>query len=1062
MSLKNLADKIYPNFMKIFQGNPVEKCKIFLSASDMKNCAVVKNSVAENPEEAWKIAFEELQKNLKAEKIEPKIFRIDWVVSSEKITWEYFMTLLDKTGRNYFRKGISLDNDYKIAFTEQELNANCMLFRDGKEGTIYSVFRKEKFDDYCKKRFGCDFPTPKLLEEIEIFETQGLFVQENEEPKKITGTDIHAGRRDISKIDFDFFWNLTKTGANYLSKQVQKDGKFIYGYYACYHKKSKIYNSLYHFGAILSLLDVYGAYKKIPPMKLGKSVSSAIEYALKKFIVYRNFDDGSKSAYVLEPSGKELRLGAGSVALITFAKHAEVMHTKKYFPLIKNLADGILSMQNDDGSFVHVLNEKVFSVKEKFRIISYDTEAVLSLLRAYSVTKEEKFLQAAEISLQRFIDANFWTYRDAWLLDAIDEITSHKPEKKYFELAVKMILEFLPDIYKVNEPNPHLLKFMIIANSILERMKNIPEMSELLAEINFGDFYSTLEKRRENFLDGYFWPELAMFFAKPEELVGSFFNRGQAFSVRIEDIQSYLSAAVFYCSYLEKEKNILNPVPSQNLLAEKNIFETAKEISLDNSEEADLEIFKQKFQSQNCKLFFVLNELKNTSAGLELSSFHRAKIFKKHLGLDVCFVTNEYQTDIQKQMEFYGLDSDVLNMYDFYQEIDRKNFKLPEQIPNPNPDEKIFKDFRDSLGFLSKREKIDEKTKKAIEIFYFRPDGTTALHEIYNVNKEKPSIKFAEIIDRDKKVVRTFTSRNKLISYWIMSIFNDKEKNYFLVGDKNLEYLTAYTDIKSSGIKNFHTFYQLHNIHITPVKYTDGSLTTEKTAYKYLTDPSSQFDEIILCTHRQRKDIARKYKLKNLVTIPHALKEFSPSTVQKDPFKIILVGRLHEQKRQDKAIEIFKIVSQAVPQAHLHFYGRGTLKSSLKKQAEEAGLQDKVIFEGFVSNIADAYSSAALSICTSDYEGFSMAIQESLQLGCPVVSFDCLYGPSDMIENDVNGFLVPFGDVEEMAQKIILILQNPDLMKKLSENAPKTMEKFSQISVLKKWATLFSNFLEND
>ena len=510
--------------------------------------------------------------------------------------------------------------------------------------------------------------------------------------------------------------------------------------------------------------------------------------------------------------------------------------------------------------------------------------------------------------------------------------------------------------------------------------------------------------------------------------------------------------------YLERRKNLPAPVPSQNFLEKINISYSPKEISLDNSEEIDLETFKKNFQEKNCKVFFVLHDLKNTSAGLELSSFRRAKIFKKHLGIDVCFVTSEYQNDTQKQMDFYELDNDFLNMYDFYQEIDRKNFVLPEQISNPNPDEKIFRDTKDILGFLSKREKIDSKTKKAIEIFYYRPDGTVALHEIYNVNKEKPSIKFAEVIDRDKKVIRTFTSRNKMISYWMSSIFTDKETNYFLVGDKNLEYLTAYTDIKSTGVKNFHTFYQLHNRHFAPVKYADGS-SAEKTDYKYLFDSSSQEDEILVLTRRQKEDIERKYNLKNLVVLPHALKEFEPPTAQKDPFKIILVGRFHEQKRQDQAIKVFKIVSENVPQATLHFYGRGKLKGELQKQVEEAGLKDKIIFEGFVSNIADAYSSAAMSILTSDYEGSPLVVQESLQLGCPVVAFDCLYGPSDTIEDDVNGFLIPLGDIEGMAKKIISILQNPDLLKKLSENAPKTMERFYQVPVMKKWAALFSKFL---
>lgn len=111
MSLENLAEKVYPVFMKNFHGD--SDCKLFLSASDMKTRAIVRHAHANSPEEAWKFALEELKKVLQSEKIKPKIFRADWVVSSEKITWKNFIDLLRKTRRNYFRKGLALDEDYK-------------------------------------------------------------------------------------------------------------------------------------------------------------------------------------------------------------------------------------------------------------------------------------------------------------------------------------------------------------------------------------------------------------------------------------------------------------------------------------------------------------------------------------------------------------------------------------------------------------------------------------------------------------------------------------------------------------------------------------------------------------------------------------------------------------------------------------------------------------------------------------------------------------------------------------------------------------------------------------
>ena len=242
MSLKNLTEKLYPMFIKNFSTDSV--CRIFLSASDMKTRAIVQNAQADSPADAWNIVLEKLEKILNAEKIEPKILRVDWVTSSEKMTWENFIKLLEKTRRNYFRRGLALDSDYKIAFTETEMNANYMLYKDGKTGSKKCIFRQNYSDDYCEKRFGCKFPTPEPNQTVEIFETCGAFVQADEEPKIITGKNIYAGRRDVSIIDAETFIGLARSGANYLARQVQKNGRFIYGHYPCFDRIIPSYNSL--------------------------------------------------------------------------------------------------------------------------------------------------------------------------------------------------------------------------------------------------------------------------------------------------------------------------------------------------------------------------------------------------------------------------------------------------------------------------------------------------------------------------------------------------------------------------------------------------------------------------------------------------------------------------------------------------------------------------------------------------------------------------------------------------------------------------------------------------
>ncbi|MBQ9479908.1 MAG: glycosyltransferase, partial [Selenomonadaceae bacterium] len=112
------------------------------------------------------------------------------------------------------------------------------------------------------------------------------------------------------------------------------------------------------------------------------------------------------------------------------------------------------------------------------------------------------------------------------------------------------------------------------------------------------------------------------------------------------------------------------------------------------------------------------------------------------------------------------------------------------------------------------------------------------------------------------------------------------------------------------------------------------------------------------------------------------------------------------------------------------------------------------VLEGFSRDMPSVFASAALLILTSDYEGAPLVIQESLYQGCPVVALDCTYGPADMIEDGVNGYLVPFADVELMADRIAQILLSPELRQRMSDNAPSSLKKFSQPVVAGMWAKL--------
>ncbi|NLJ52242.1 MAG: glycosyltransferase, partial [Alcaligenaceae bacterium] len=97
------------------------------------------------------------------------------------------------------------------------------------------------------------------------------------------------------------------------------------------------------------------------------------------------------------------------------------------------------------------------------------------------------------------------------------------------------------------------------------------------------------------------------------------------------------------------------------------------------------------------------------------------------------------------------------------------------------------------------------------------------------------------------------------------------------------------------------------------------------------------------------------------------------------------------------------------------------------------------------------------SIISSPSESFSLTIAESLAHGCPVVGFNVPYGPQELIESGVNGYLVEFKETDAMAERIIQIMKDPSLQRELSNNARESSKRFSESTVKDLWVKLFQN-----
>ncbi len=162
------------------------------------------------------------------------------------------------------------------------------------------------------------------------------------------------------------------------------------------------------------------------------------------------------------------------------------------------------------------------------------------------------------------------------------------------------------------------------------------------------------------------------------------------------------------------------------------------------------------------------------------------------------------------------------------------------------------------------------------------------------------------------------------------------------------------------------------------------------------------------------------------------------------------------QKRQDVALDAFKIVHERHPQYTLDFYGDGPDENSIKDYARQLGLDDCVKFHGVSNNVLCDMTRSELFMMSSDYEGIPNVLLEAMSIGLPCVSTDCSPGGARMLINSgENGLIVPCGDSAALAEAICKMIEDREFAIKCGREAIKVRERFSKQKILDAWEDFF-------
>ncbi len=509
---------------------------VFISICDTKERARVFTGTGKTLEKAWEDSVKNANKAVLKMEMEPVWVKADIVVESERKDYDCLCKEIYQSRHEFYRYGVSFDEGFKTALLESEMNgAKIYEYDDGGVDLKY-------LNSYLKKSNRNELD--ELPNEMIVFRTKGWLCDEERKIYSLIDEGLDYGRRNIELIDKEYAEEIILNASRFLVNQVKEDGSFIYGIYPRFDNDIDNYNVVRHASTIWSLICRYSIS---PDEELKETLDSTIEYLLTQ-VVYKD----ENTAYLYEEKDDEIKLGGCGVAVIALTEYMNVMGTDKYLDVCEKLGNGILTMLDEEtGKYYHVLDGS-YNRKAEFRTVYYDGEATFALCRLYGASGDQKWLDAAQSAVDHFIEADYSQYKDHWVAYSMNEITKYVKDDKYYDFALMNAQVNLKSIYDRDTTYHTYLELLMSAFELYDRMVTEGIETDYMSQFDVKMFLKTIYCRVNRQLDGYFYPEYAMYMKNPGRILNTFMVRHDGYRVRIDDVQHNIGGYYKYYQHYDK------------------------------------------------------------------------------------------------------------------------------------------------------------------------------------------------------------------------------------------------------------------------------------------------------------------------------------------------------------------------------------------------------------------------------------------------------------------------------------------------------------------------------
>jgi len=274
-----------------------------------------------------------------------------------------------------------------------------------------------------------------------------------------------------------------------------------------------------------------------------------------------------------------------------------------------------------------------------------------------------------------------------------------------------------------------------------------------------------------------------------------------------------------------------------------------------------------------------------------------------------------------------------------------------------------------------------------------------------------------------------------------------------------------------------HTVYTVHGFHF----HEYGSKIMNFIYYR-LEKVAGRFTDVLITINKddykiaKEKNIAPNGKVVYIKGVGVDTEKFDPKRIKKDKrkeiltklsinneiFVILSTGRLEREKHFDQIIEALGYADRKGLRFKFFIAGSGPLYSNLLEAAKFYGMQEELMLLGHIDEIPELLSVSNIYVTASSREGLPVSVMEAMAMEKPIIAYN-IRGVRDLVEDGANGFLVSFGDVKGLAEKILYLMEHPEVAVEMGKKGRERIEKeFSLGVILPQMKALYKEILENE